>query len=111
MSNRKKLLVDRDALMNASRSKVADACVAVFDRLQGLPKETQILALAAAFLLSTDASRIPAQEAFTATKNLMFCERTASKLDLQFQAMKFHLNTDLLEDTDEGAYTGNMGGL
>lgn len=96
----KRLLVNRDALMNAPRQKVADACVAIFDRLQGLPKEMQILALAAAFLLSTDASRIPAQEAFTATKNLMFCERTSSKLDLQFQAMKFHLDTELLTDEE-----------
>lgn len=98
--SKKSLLVDRDRLTNAPRQKVADACVAVFDRLQGLPKELQILAFAAAFILSTDASGIPAQEAFTATKNLMFCERTASKLDLQFQAMQYHLRTDLLSEED-----------
>lgn len=99
--DRTRLLVDRDRLMNASRNKVADTCVHIFDRIQGLPKELQVLGLAAAFLLTADASRIPAQDAFTAVKNLMANPLTASGLDLQFQAMKFHLETELLETKEE----------
>lgn len=100
-SKTNRLLVDRDKLMNAPRSKVADICVALFDRIQGLPKELQILGLAAAFLLTADASRIPAQEAFSAVKNLMASPLTTSGLDLQFQAMRYHLETELLETKED----------
>lgn len=96
MLNKKKLLVDRDRLMNANKAEVARDTVTVFDRIQHLPKHRQLLALAAAFLLTADASGIPAQDAFTATKNLMKDPLTSTGLSPQFQAMKFHLRTEVL---------------
>jgi hypothetical protein len=74
---------------------VADGCVRIFDRIQGWPKEYQILSLASAFLLACTAAGIPAQDAFTATKNLMADPLTQSGLAPQFQAMQYHLNTEV----------------
>ena len=91
-----RLLVDRDKLMNASRKDVADSMVAVFDRIQLWGREKQLLALASAFVLLADTSGIPAQDVFSASKNLMHDPMTSTGLAPQFQAMKFHLNTDVL---------------
>lgn len=96
MASRAKSLVDRDVLNHAPKKLVAQLCVQVFDRLQGYRKEHQLLALASAFSLLADAARIPAQDVHTATKNLMADPLTASGLAPQFQAMKFHLNTEVL---------------
>lgn len=96
--NRRGVLYDRDRLMNAARKGVATTCVQVFNAIQGLRKEDQILGLAAAFLLTATASGIPAQDAFTAVKNLMHDPMTSSGLEARFQAMRFHLNTEVLED-------------
>jgi hypothetical protein len=98
MTKRNRLLVDRDKLNHASKSNVASRCVDIFDRIQGWPKELQLLSLAAAFLLSADASGYPAQDAFTAVKNLMADPMTSSGLAPQFQAMRYHLNTEVLAD-------------
>lgn len=84
--------------MNADRTEVASNCVSIFDRIQDIGKEAQVLALAAAFLLLCTAKRIPAQDAFTAVKNLMTDPTTSSGLGPQFQAMKYHLETEVLHD-------------
>jgi hypothetical protein len=89
-------LVNRDKLMSASQSEVATSCVTIFDRIQAWGREKQLLALATAFLLMADASGIPAQDIFTASKNLMYDPLTHTGLAPQFQAMRFHLNTDIL---------------
>jgi hypothetical protein len=94
--NRAKLLTNRDKLMNAPSEKVAEATVLIFDRIQGLPKYLQLLALACAFLLVAETSGIPAQDAFTASKNLMVDPSTKTGLGLRFQAMKHHLATEVL---------------
>lgn len=94
---RARLLVDRDKLTNASRQSVAEGTVSIFDRIQGWPKEAQLLALACAFILTADASGLPAQEAFTAAKNLMADDLTSTGLAPQFQAMKYHLTTEVLD--------------
>lgn len=92
-----KLLVDRDKLVNANRANVARLCVLLFDRLQlHASKEEQLLALAAAFLLMAEACGIPAQEAFTAVKNMMADPMRASGIYHQFDAMRFHLDTEVL---------------
>lgn len=96
-SNPRKSLVDRDKLNSARQSEVANACVSVFDRIQGWTREKQLLALAAAFVLLADASGIPAQDVFTASKNLMADPLTQTGLAPQFQAMRFHLNTEVLK--------------
>lgn len=95
---RHRLLINRDRLMNAPRAQVASATVNIFDRIQGLPKEIQLLALACAFILTADASGIPAQDAFTASKNLMVDPNTQTGLGREFQAMRHHLRTELFAD-------------
>lgn len=96
-----RVLVDRDRLNLASQKAVAANCVRVFDVLQHYPREHQLLALACSFILLADASGIPAQDVFTASKNLMADPLTSSGLEPRFQAMRFHLNTEIL--------TGNPG--
>lgn len=96
MADRKRLLYNRDRLMNASKRSVANITVAIFDRIQGAAKELQILGLAAAFAITCEASRVEPQEAFTAVKNLMADPLTATGRGLQFDAMRYHLDTELL---------------
>lgn len=98
MSDRRRLLYDRDRLMNAPKRAVATACVNIFDRIQGLSKEIQILALAGAFAITCEVSRCSPQDAFTAVKNLMADPMTSTGRGLQFDAMRFHLDTDVMED-------------
>lgn len=92
----KRILIDRDRLNMADKRQVAKGCVRVFDRVQEMPKHIQLLSLAAAFILTANASGIPAQDAFTATKNLMYDPLTRSGIAPEFQAMDFHLKTEVL---------------
>lgn len=93
---RKKTLVNRDALMSAPKKTVADLCVLIFDRIQSRDKEHQLLALAAAFTLLCSACKIEPQDVYAASKNLMADPLTSTGLAPQFQAMRFHLNTEVL---------------
>lgn len=96
-ATRRRLLVDRDRLSNANRANVARLCVLLFDRLQHhARKEEQLLALAAAFLLMAEACGIPAQDAFVAVKNMMADPLRASGIYHQFDAMRYHLDTEVL---------------
>lgn len=93
------LLLSRDRLMNAPRKVVAQLCVRIFSRMEAETKEHQLLALAAAFVLLCDACNIPAQDVFTASKNLMANpdkEASARPLTPEFEAMAYHLRTDVL---------------
>ena len=89
-------LVDRDKLNMANREDVAATCVRIFDRIQGMGKEKQLLGLACSFILLAEAAGIPAQDVFTASKNLMADPMTQTGRAPQFQAMRFHLDTDVL---------------
>lgn len=91
------VLVDRDQLNSANKQQVAGICVNIFDRIQGLGREKQLLGLACAFSLMAAASDIPEQDVFTAAKNLMVDPMTSSGQGLQFQAMKYHLLTDVFD--------------
>lgn len=93
-----KTLVDRDALMSAPKKTVADLCVHIFDRIQGRAKEHQLLALASAFTLLASACRIEPQDVYSASSRLMADPMTSTGLAPQFQAMRFHLNTEVLAD-------------
>lgn len=96
---RRRLLVDRDRLVNAHRANVARLTVLLFDRIQlHESKEEQLLALAAAFLLMAEACGVPAQEAFTAVKNMMADPMRASGIYHQFDAMRYHLDSEVLAD-------------
>lgn len=95
-----RLLVDRDRLMNADRKEVASTTVHIFSRIEAFRKERQLLGLACAFVLLCDACNIPAQDVFTAAKNLMAnplkAEASARPLAPQFEAMGYHLRTDVM---------------
>lgn len=93
----RKTLVNRDRLNSADKSKVGTAMVSLFDRLQSLPKEVQVLALAGAFALMTEVSKVTAPEAMTAVSNLMYDPLTSTGRAPQFNAMRFHLDTELKE--------------
>lgn len=83
---------------DADKVEVASACVRCFDAIQALPKHVQLLGLAAAFLLMCNASGIPAQDGFTTVKNLMYDPLTRSRTAPQFQAMDYHLRTEVLSN-------------
>jgi hypothetical protein len=88
-------LINRDAMNGVSRNAVATAMVNVFDRLQGLRNEVQLLAIAGAMALMTEVVDVSPQDSMTAVKNLMVDPKTSTRRELRFQAMKFHLETEL----------------
>lgn len=91
----RKKLINRDAMNGVSRSAVATAMVSIFDRLQGLRNEVQLLALAGAFSLMSEVTDISPSDAGTVVSNLMRDQTTATRRELRFQAMRFHLNDEL----------------
>lgn len=91
-----RILVDRDRINTASKKEVAATTINIFDRIQGFAREKQLLGLACAFILLAEASGIPAQDVFTASKNLMADKLTSTGRAAEFQAMRYHLETDVL---------------
>jgi len=82
--------------MNADRVTVARLCVQVFDRLQLHPnKAEQVLALAGAFALITDALRVSPQDAFTAVRNLMVDRQHSDRKVAQFAAIEHFMRSRL----------------
>lgn len=98
------ILIDRDRLMNAPRGAVANACVRLFDRIQDLPHEHQLLAFAGAFVIMAEAYGFPAQDAFTAVKNLMLDPENATGWDHRFDAMRWNLRTEFKDGTGSAHY-------
>ncbi len=90
-------LINRDAMGMASRNAVASAMVSIFDRLQGLKNEVQLLALTGAFLLMSEVTEVTPDDARVVVANLMKDPATATRRELRFQAMKYHLETDLTQ--------------
>lgn len=102
-TSRLRCLVNRDQLMNANKTNVARATVRIFDALQTYykRKSEQLMALAAAFVLMTEATGTEPYEAFTAVKNLMVDETHTDRRDHRFAAVKYHLENEVLyDDTD-----------
>src|ERR1700744_1964930 len=94
----KHTLVNRDRLIMADRDAVARLAVLLFDRIQmHANKEEQLLSLAAAFLLMSEAFGVPAQEGFTAVKNMMADPMRASGIYHQFDALRHYLTTNDFE--------------
>lgn len=91
-----RVLLDRDRMNGADKKGVASLTASVFDRIQDSPPANQLLALAASFLLLCTASGISAQDAFAATKNLMYDPLTRTGIAPEFQAMQFYLKEDVL---------------
>lgn len=64
--------MNRDLFNNADARRVANCTMAVIDATQrGFHPHEQMHAMAAAFLLLAEHWGVPAQDLFTATKNLM----------------------------------------
>jgi len=98
MTDRKNLLVDRDTLMNADRTRVARVCVHLFDSVQDQKKEDQLLGLMTAAVLISEASGHDPQEVYRAALNLMADRINSTGREARFDAMKFHLTTEVLTD-------------
>lgn len=61
----------RDLLNNAKPDRVSRAMMEAIDRLQNYQPHEQLMGVCALFLFLSQAWGIPAQDVFTATKNLI----------------------------------------
>lgn len=69
--------------------------VKLFATIQNEPRETQLLALAAAFVIQAEALEFSTSDTYAAVVNLMKDPLNASGRDHRFDAMKFHIRTEL----------------
>ncbi len=82
-------------MVNADRKAVTHKTVNIFDRIQmNRNKETNLLALACAFIIACKSLRIKEQDAFTAAKNLMVDPLRPEGISHAFAAMVSHLEED-----------------
>lgn len=91
----KTTLLDPDRMASASRVEVSRTCVEVFDRVQTKPREHQLLGLACAFILMCEALRVRESDAFATASRIMADKLTPSGRTAHFDAMKYHLETEL----------------
>lgn len=89
-------LLDPLALGNADKQKVQQACVKVFDRIQKWSPEEQAIALACSFLILCRAMKVEPQDVFTVCSNLMYDPLHSSRMDHRFDAMRWHLENQVL---------------
>lgn len=75
--------------------------VKLFATVQNMPRETQLLALAAAFVIQSEALGFPTNDAYAAIINLMKDPTNASGRDHRFDAMRFHIQTELDKGGDK----------
>lgn len=90
-------LLDPLALGNADKQKVTRACVKVFDRIQQWKPEEQAIALACSFLILCRAMKVEPQDVFTVSQNLMYDPVNANRVDHRFDAMRWHLENQVLK--------------
>lgn len=83
-----------DKLVNAPRVETAHATLSVIDRVQDHHRNPglQVAALAAAFLLMAERFQVSAQEAFTATQNLM---NNHDGRAVEFEAVRLYLANEV----------------
>lgn len=88
-------MIIRDQLNNAPSEEVARVSYALIDRLQHEYEQpgVQVAAAAAFFLLVAERFGVPAQDAFTATKNLM--NDRDNRLKHEFQAARAFLREEI----------------
>lgn len=91
----RKKLINRDALTSASRSAVATAMVSVFNAIQGLRNEVQLLALTGAFALMTEVTDVRPEDARVVISNLMKDPNTSTRREARFSAMKYYITEEL----------------
>lgn len=84
---------DRDIFNSLPTKQAARSTIKVLDAIQFLKPEEQIAGLAAAFLLSVERYKVPAQDAFSATANMMrhHDERGQS----EFDGVRSYLDADV----------------
>lgn len=69
--------------------------VQLFATVQNQPKEVQLLSLAASFIIMSEALGFATSDAYTAITQLMKDTRNASGRESRFDAMKYHVETEL----------------
>lgn len=82
---------NRDQLNNASADRVSRAGIEILDRMQNHPAHIQPLALCAAFLTLADHYRVPPQDLFTATRNMMAEEENIA----EFKALRDYIRYEI----------------
>lgn len=84
---------DRDAFHSLRTKKAAHATAAVLSELQYRTPEEQIAGVACAFLLLCERYRMPAQDAFAATKQMMNHHDARGGTD--FDGIRSYLDADV----------------
>ena len=84
-------MINRDKLNNASADAVARAGIDILDRMQNHPQHIQPLALAAAFIVLSNHLRVPAQDLFAVTTNMMAEEENIA----EFKAVKDYIKYEI----------------
>lgn len=84
---------DRDAFHSLRTKLAARATAAIFDANQYRSPEEQVAGAAAAFLLLCEAYKVPAQDAFSAVKNMMNHHETRGGTD--FDGLRSYLGADV----------------
>lgn len=82
-----------DGLNNAPPEEVALASFRLLEVLQDYPAPTQAAATAAAFLLLCEQWKVPPQEVFVATKNLLTDDRHGKAP--HFNALRLYLQHEI----------------
>lgn len=83
--------LNRDQLNNADAERTARASIDILDRMQLHPQHIQPLALCAAFLSLAEHLRVPAQELFTVTTNMMAEEENIA----EFKALRDYIKYEV----------------
>jgi hypothetical protein len=84
-------MLNRDQLNNADANNVALASINILDRMQNFQQHIQPLALCAAFLSLAEHLRVPAQELFTVTTNMMTEEENIA----EFKALRDYIKYEI----------------
>lgn len=85
-------MIDTDKMNNANPQRVANASLAVIDRLQDFQPHEQPMAVAVSFLTLCDQLKVSAQDVFTVTKNLM---NEKDQLRPEFAAVRDYVKYEL----------------
>lgn len=83
---------NRDKANNADPKQIAQAALAVIDRLQAFHPQLQPMAAAAVMLLLSDRLKMSAQDLFTLTKNIM---NSKHGLRFEFAAIRDYLKYEI----------------
>lgn len=82
-----------DRMVNAPVQPVADTTMALLDRLQGQPPETQALSLAALFILVTERFQVNGRGALQAAANILV--NREGQRQPAFEAARMYLRNEL----------------